>query len=38
MTVKLYRYQITGDYKPSHQLTNPSTAKALSRVGFLPFR
>ena len=37
-TLRLYRYQMPGDYKHSQQLTDPSTAKALSRAGFRPFR
>ncbi len=34
MTVKLYRYRIPGDYKPSHQQSGSDHSNSLVGAGF----
>ena len=36
-TPRLYRYRIPGDYKPSHQLPDPSTVRPLIGFDIGPF-
>ncbi len=36
-TVKLYRYRITGDYKPYHQQSGSAHSNSLDGAGFSSF-